>query len=216
MNIILLGMPGSGKGTQARLLAKKLKHYYFEAGDFSRDLAEMNTRIKRIMDKGELIPEEDMTRYVSNYLEDKVDDFGSIVFDGYPRFITQYQFLDGWLREKNFGIDKVIVLNVNENEIVKRLSARRVCTKCERVYNLVTNPPPQGKCKCGGELVQREDDKPEAIKERFDWYKNNTLLMIEYVKKAYPGKIVEIDGVRPIDVIHKDILERIGASNAKN
>ncbi len=216
MNIILLGLPGSGKGTQAKLLAKKLNHYYFEAGDFSRDMAKTNPRIKEIVDKGELIPEEEMTKYVSEYLEVNVKDFGSIVFDGYPRFITQYQFLDGWLEEKNFDIDKVIVLNVNEAEIIKRLSARRTCVKCDRTYNLVTNPPLQGKCECGGELVQREDGKPEAIKERFEWYKNNTLLMIEYVKKTYPNKFIEIEGVRPIGVIQKDIIERIGINDAKN
>ena len=216
MNIILLGLPGSGKGTQARLLAESLKHFYFESGDFSREMAKTNPRIKEIVEKGELIPEEEMTKYVSEYLEANIKDFGSIVFDGYPRFITQYQFLSGWLEEKNFGIDKVIVLNVNEAEIIKRLSARRTCIKCDRVYNLITNPPPQDKCECGGEIIQREDDKPEAIKERFEWYKNNTFLMIEYVKKTYPDIFIEIEGVRPIDVIQKDIIERIGIDDAKN
>jgi len=166
------------------------------------------------MEKGELIPEEEMTRYVSDFLEDNVDDFDNILFDGYPRFVTQYQFLENWLKEKGSAIDVVIVLGVGEDEIIKRLSARRVCAKCEKVYNLITNPPPEGKCECGGELVLREDDKPEVIKERFEWYRENTLPMIEHVRKVSSGKVVEVDGARPIDAVHKDILGRV--KSAKN
>jgi adenylate kinase len=213
MNIILLGSPGSGKGTQAELLAKKLGLYYFQTGKFSRELAKRDPRIREIIDSGKLIPEKEMTTHVSKYLEKEVPDAKDILFEGYPRFITQYEYLKRWVKSKGRKIDVVISLDISEEEAVRRLSARRICEKCGEVYNLITNPPPKTGCKCSGKLIQRKDDSPESIKVRFQYYKENTKELIEYIEEE--GNLIRINGERPIDVIFKDILGRIKNKNDK-
>ena len=140
MNLIILGPPGSGKGTQARLLASALGLFYFETGKFSRELAKKDPRIDEIINKrGELIPEEEMTSYVRESLEEKVPNAQKILFDGYPRFVTQYKFLESWLRGKNSKIDKVILLEVSEKEVIRRLSARRMVKETGLIPGI--NPP---------------------------------------------------------------------------
>jgi adenylate kinase len=205
MNIVILGPPGSGKGTQARLLSEALNLFYFESGRFSRELAKENSRIRKIIKKGELIPEKEMTSYVSEYIEKMAPDAQNIIFDGYPRFVTQFKFLVRWLKERKSRIDKVFLLRVSEKEVVRRLSARRRDDETGKIYNLITNPPPKSVPKA--RLIQREDDKPKVIKERLKEYSRNTLPMIDYVKRE---SILEvIDGERPIDVIHRDIISRV-------
>ena len=211
MNIIILGPPGSGKGTQARLLADEMNLFYFESGAFSRNLAEKNLRIAKIINSGELIPEEEMTKYVSEYLRREVPTGQNILFDGYPRFITQYKFLEKWLGNKGSKIDRVFLLEVNDKEVIRRLSARRTCEKCGKVYNLITNPPPRGKCECGGKLILRDDDKPKVIKERLSEFRANTLPMIEYIEKK--DVLARIDGERPINAIFKDTKGQIKGKN---
>lgn len=197
MIIIILGPPGSGKGTQAQLLADKLGLFYFESGRFSRELAKKDSRIAKVIGRGDLIPEDEMTKYVSEYLEEDVRDVNNILFDGYPRFVTQYKFLKDWLKSKGAEIDYVILLEVGEKEIIKRLSARRADKKTGKIYNLITNPPPKDIPK--SRLVQRRDDKPEVIKERLNEYRKNTLPMINFIKKE--GILIEVDGEQPIEVI---------------
>lgn len=199
MNIVLLGAPGSGKGTQAELIAERLKIYYFQTGKFSRNLAKNNPRIKKIVESGKLIPEREMTKYVSEYLEKNITDAKGILFEGYPRFITQYKYLEKWVSGKGQSIDAVISLDISQEEAIKRLTSRRICNECGEVYNLVTNPPPTEACICGGKLIQRADDKPDSIKVRFQYYKNNTKKLIEYVESQ--GNLIRIDAERPIRVI---------------
>lgn len=208
MNIIIFGPQGSGKGTQAKLISEKLGLFYFESGEFLRNLAESNPRIDEIINKkGELLPDEEIFSYATEYLEKNDPDGKNIIFDGYPRSVKQYELLTKWLETKDSRVDKAILLNISEEVSVKRLSARRICTKCGNVYNLITNLPPKGVCECGGELVQREDDKPEAIKKRLDLYKKNTKPLIEIFKKD--GLLVEINGERPINTIFEDIIGNI-------
>lgn len=208
MNIIVLGPPGSGKGTQAKQLAEALNFFYFEAGDFARELAKKDSRIDKIVERGDLIPEQEMTKYVSQYLKENVLGAQNIVFDGYPRFLTQYKFLEGWLDKRASRIDKVFLLEVSDKEVVRRISARRICHDCGTVYNLMSNPPPEGKCECGGELIQRKDDTPEAIKERLKVYKENVLPMVAYIEKE--GLLQKINGERPIQEIFQEIFKHVG------
>ncbi len=207
MNIVLLGPPGSGKGTQAEMLSDHFNLYYLQTGDLARELAEKDTRINEIIDSGKLIPEEEMTAFVMKHLEKNVPEGRNILFEGFPRFVHQYQVYEKWLASKGEKIDKVILLDIAEEDVVKRLSARRICSKCDKVYNLITNPPPEGKCECGGELVQRDDDNPNAIKVRFDYYRKNTKLLADYLKDK--GSLIIIDANRPINVIFEEIVQKL-------
>src|SRR3990172_124955 len=209
MNIVVLGAPASGKGTQAQLLSEKFKLFHFQTGELSRSLAKKDPRIKKIVDSGKLIPEEEMTMYALDYLKENKSDLKNILFEGFPRFISQYGALEMFLKTKGDDIDAVIALDITEKEAIRRLSARRICENCGEVYNLITSPPPEaGKCgKCGGKLMQRADDKQESIKVRFTYYKDNTKKLIDYLDKK--GKLLRVDGERPIEVIFEDILERL-------
>lgn len=212
MNLILLGMPGSGKGTQAEMLRKKYDLYFLSTGDLSREWASKDDRISKFVNSGKLIPEKEMTDYILRHLEKVKPDGENILFEGWPRFITQYQDLDKWLSDREREIDHIIFINIGEDAVVKRLSSRRICDKCKRIYNLITDPPPlENRCECGGRLVQRKDDNPESIKIRFQYYRDNTKKLVDYLSQA--RGFIEIDGERPIDVIFNDIVSRI--ENAK-
>ena len=186
MNIIILGAPGSGKGTQAKDLAKKFNLFYFSAGDLARKLAEEDSRINKIVNKkGGLIPDDEMTSYVEKYLAKKIttEDI-NIIFDGYPRFVSQYEALEKWLEKRGSKIDVAILLEISEEEAVKRLALRK-----------------------------RKDDNLETIKTRFKYYRDNTKKLIDHIDSI--GKLIKVDGERPIDVIQKDlvkILEKISTA----
>ena len=208
MNLIILGSPGSGKGTQAKFLVDKFKLFYLDMGKFLRGVAKGNPNIDKIMNqKGKLLPAGIVFSLMSEQLEEKVPERKNILFDGYPRSIKQYEMLKDWLGEKRTEINHVVLLEISENESIKRLSARRICEKCGTIYNLITNPPPEEGCECGGKLIQRSDDNPEAIKQRLSEYKKTTESLVEIFKKD--GILIEVDGERPIDTIFEDILKRI-------
>lgn len=212
MNIVILGPQGSGKGTQAKLIAARLNLFYLETGKMSRELAERDSRVDEIVNKkGELLPDEEIFSYVANYIDEKNYGNKNIIFDGFPRSVKQYELLKNWLKTKNIRIDTAILLNISEGESIRRLSARRVCEKCGINYNLITKPPPPEGCKCGGNLIHREDDKQEAIKRRLSLYKRTTHPLIDIFKKE--GILMEVDGERPIETIFKDILIRLGLKN---
>lgn len=209
MNIVILGAPASGKGTQAEILAEKFNLYHLQTGAIARDLAKKDERIRQMVNSGKLIPENEMTMYVMDVLKENKPDMENILFEGFPRFISQYEALEGYLKTKGDDIDAVISLDISENTAVERISSRVMCEKCGETYNLITNPPKNnGICgKCGGKLIQREDDKPEAIKERFAYYRANTQELIDYLDKK--GKLIRIDGERPIETIAADIHSKL-------
>lgn len=208
MNIILLGPQGSGKGTQAKFLAEKLGLFYIEMGSILREAAKENPQIDEMINKrGEMAPDDLTASILKAKLEKERPNLTNLLFDGFPRSVAQYQLLKGWFLSKGTKIDKAILLEISEEETIRRLSGRRICSKCGNVYNLTTNPPPGGKCPCGGELIQREDDYPEAIKTRLSLYHQITSPLVEAMEKE--GILVRINGERPIEVISKELLEKL-------
>ena len=199
MNIVILGPQGSGKGTQAEFLVQKFQLFYISTGDILRELAKRNSEIAKTIAKGDLIPDREMFSIINNHL-DKNDVKDNILFDGYPRSVAQLKIFE----ESGRKIDLVIVLNISDDESVKRLSARRMDSRTGKIYNLLTNLPPSDVPV--SDLVQREDDKPEAIRRRLAIYHKNTGAEIEDLKKV--THVYEINAERPIEDIQKD-LERI-------
>lgn len=148
-----------------------------------------------------------MTRYVYKYLEENFEDMTNILFDGFPRFVSQYDFLTQWLKDK--GTEKIltICLELDDEIVVKRLSSRRICEVCGKEYNLVTNPPVGETCECGGKLITRADDNPESIKERLHVYKEKVEPLIKHIEEE--GNLIKVNGDQPIETITQDILKKI-------
>lgn len=209
MNIILLGPQGSGKGTQADLLSKNFHLLYFEGGRYLRELAKTDPRIDEIINKiGALVPGKEMFGYVKDFLSKKCPSLDGFLLEGFPRDIEQYQLIKNWLTENNAHLDYAIVLEIDEAETIKRLSARRTCDKCGEIYNLRTNPPPsENECRCGGKLIQREDDKPEAIKNRLTIYREQTQPLIDLLLSE--KILIKIDGRQSIEDVYKNIVHNL-------
>ena len=211
MNVVILGPQGSGKGTQAEMLVKKYGFTHVETGGILRKIANSDHpwggRIKKMMLRGVLVSDEILNAVLKETLA--MTHPKGFLFDGTPRNFPQYGLIKKVLATYSEKIDKVVFLNISETETVKRLSSRRICKICGKVYNLVTDPSPNDdKCQCGGDLIQREDDFPEAIKRRLDAFNGSTKKVIESAVKE--GVLIEIDGEKPIEEIHKEIVEKLG------
>jgi adenylate kinase len=199
MKLIFVGPQGSGKGTQAKKVAKKFGLCHISVGDLLRGTeGEMKKKIDVVMNKGELVPNE----FVEKLLLEKISNNEckkGYILDGYPRDESQLDFC-----EKNFEIDKVIEISISDDEAVRRICGRRVCLKCGAIYNVVTSlfPKVEGICdKCGAELVQRKDDNEEALRERLKIYHEKTIKIF----KSYDS--VKIDGSKSIEKVFEDIIK---------
>lgn len=215
MNLILLGPPGAGKGTQAKRIVEKYGIPQISTGDMFREAVakgtELGKKAKEYMDRGELVPDEIVIGIVRERLSQPDCERGFIL-DGFPRTINQAEALDEMLDDMGRRIDAVINIVVPDEEILKRIVYRRICKECGAVYNLIFNPPKQdGVCdKCGGELYQRDDDREETVKERLRVYKEQTEPLVRYYSQK--GIIHDIDGTKDIEDVWKQIesvLEKI-------
>lgn len=209
MNILILGPQGSGKGTQAELLSQRFGFIHMESGRFLREIAKTNKRIDEIMMRGDLVPTDETIELIEAHLASRNAFARGVIFDGFPRDREQYFALKEWLSTKGQKPDIALVITITEDETIRRLSARRTCEKCGRVYNIITNPPQnEGVCEdCGGNLVQRKDDEPETIKRRLLTYHARTQPMLEAIRTD--GILYEFDGERPIEEIQKDLVKVI-------
>ena len=185
MFIVLLGAPGSGKGTVAEVLSQNLKLAHISTGDLFRENLKNETELgkeaKSYMDKGELVPDDVTVKMLEQRMEEP-DIANGVILDGFPRTVNQAMILDKLLEKKGIKMDMALNIDVPFDEIVKRISDRRSCKGCSAIYNIVFNPPKQeGKCdKCGGELYQREDQKTEVVQNRLEVYKKTADEIIKY------------------------------------
>ena len=212
MKIILMGPPGSGKGTQASFVASLVQVNSVSSGDLFRENLANDTELgklaKTYMDQGKYVPDDVTINMVMSWIEDPENNRGFIL-DGFPRTLSQAQALDDRLSEVG-GIDKVILFKVPELELIKRLSGRMLCRKCQTPYHKEFYPPiNDGECdKCGGDLFQRDDDSEVVMKERLKVYRQETDPVVERYKGT--GNILEIDGSLPIRVVEKSLRKALG------
>ncbi len=209
MKIIMLGAPGAGKGTQAKMIADRYSIPHISTGDIFRanikNGTELGKKAKEYMDQGLLVPDE----LVCDLVVDRVqqdDCANGYVLDGFPRTIPQAESLDAALASLGTGVEYAINVDVPDENIVRRMSGRRACVTCGATYHLEHIPPKQeGICdRCGAALILRDDDKPETVTKRLDVYHTQTQPLIDY----YTAKnvLVDVDGTRNMDEVFADIV----------
>ena len=213
MNIILLGPPGAGKGTQAKMLVDKYGLPQISTGDILRANLKAGTELgleaKKYMDAGKLVPDEVVIGIINNRIQEE-DCRRGYMLDGFPRTVAQAQALDKILGEQGSGIDHVISIEVPDQELMGRLTGRRTCRQCGQGFHVMFDPPKvEGVCnKCGGELYQRDDDNEQTVANRLKVYWDQTQPLIEYYKKK--GLLRSIDGVGDIKEIFGRIVQVLG------
>jgi len=207
-HLVIIGPPGSGKGTQAIRVAGELGIKHLSTGDILREAVkeetELGLKAKSFMEQGALVPDELMLELIATEL-DKLDGKGWIL-DGYPRTLPQAEALEKMLDERGESIDKVLLIDVDPEVIVKRLTSRRVCPSCNAVYNLETlKPKVEGKCdRCGAELIIRPDDTEETVRNRLKVYEEQTAPVVEFYRNK--GNLVPVKGEGSIEEITAEIL----------
>ena len=208
MNVMLLGAPGAGKGTQAAKLIESFGLAHISTGDILRtavaDQTPLGLEAKSYMDKGELVPDEVVIGLVRERLQ-QPDTEAGFILDGFPRTVVQAEALDGVLADLGKKLDAVITVDVDKNALITRLTARRTCTACGKIFNVVTQPESAtGVCPaCGGELMQRDDDTVETVTNRLDVYERSTLPLIGYYRDA--GLLRSVDGNLPVDDVFAQV-----------
>jgi len=217
MNVVLLGAPGAGKGTQASVLTAELGMVHVASGDLFRRALQEQTELgllaKSYMEKGGLVPDEVTINMVLERIR-KPDCAGGVLFDGFPRTLSQARALDDKLSAEGRAIDRAVYIEVPEEELVKRLSGRWICRNCQTPYHEVSSPPRvAGKCDaCGGELYQRADDREETVRERLKVFLSQTLPIVDYYEKQ--GKVIRVDGNGRIENVSAVMLRLLRTEHA--
>jgi len=213
MRLVLLGAPGAGKGTQAKKLIETYGIPQISTGDILRkavaDGTPLGKEAKSYMDKGELVPDSVVIGLVKERIAQD-DCKKGYILDGFPRNIAQAEVLDKVLAEMGAPLDTALSVDVDKDVLMKRLTGRRTCRKCQQMYNIYFSlPKKEGVCdKCGGELFQRDDDKEETIRKRLDVYDAQTAPLMEYYKKK--GIVKSVAGTGSIDEIFKQVCSKLG------
>ncbi len=212
MRVVFLGPPGAGKGTQAARLAERMGLPHIATGDIFRQAIKNETNlgreIRKYLDSGKLVPDEVTVAVVRERLEQE-DCSRGFVLDGFPRTFGQATALDSVLSDMGISIDVAISLSVRDEEIMRRLGGRRVCTGCGATYHITANPSrEEGRCDlCGSELHQRQDDREETILERLAVYRQQTAPLLDYYRGQ--GKLLEINGEQNLDSVTQDIAAAV-------
>jgi adenylate kinase len=214
MRMVLLGAPGSGKGTQAVRLIEHYRVIHISTGDILRqairDGSDLGRKAQEFMTQGQLVPDQIMLDLIRERLSQADCDNGFIL-DGFPRTLPQAEGLKELLLRLLSPLDVVVSLEVPAEPIIIRLSARRVCQHCGKDFNLVSNPPPPDMVHpgCGGKIIQRDDDKPETIRQRLEVYHRQTEPLRDYYRKE--GLLIEVDGLGTADQVFDRIIRLLNA-----
>ena len=215
MYVILFGAPGVGKGTQAVILAEKTGLVHITTGELFREAIRQETELgkqaKVYYDRGQLVPDHLTIAMLLERLS-QGDCAGGCILDGFPRTLEQATALDEALAREGRVIDKVVYIKAPEDELLSRLSGRWSCRQCGSVYHERFQPPREaGRCdQCGGELYQREDDKPETARRRLEVYAQQTVPLIDYYRER--GKLLEIDGDKSVEEVAENLLAAVEGS----
>jgi len=214
VNIVLLGPPGAGKGTQALRIAKTYNIPHISTGDIFRravaDETELGLRAKEYMNRGELVPDEVVIGIVKERL-DEPDCVKGFLLDGFPRTVAQAGALEAALTKGGRRLDSVLDIEVGRDSLIKRLTGRRTCRACGKVYHLTFDRPRSATTcdACGGELWQRDDDTEETVTKRLDVYKEQTSPLIDFYRER--GLLVEVDGEKNVDDVFSAVEQLLSA-----
>lgn len=206
-NVVFLGAPGAGKGTQAAVVAEKLKMAHLASGDLFRKAIErdneLGRQVKSYLEKGQLVPDVLTVGMVLERIEE-LSDVSGVILDGFPRTLSQAEALDEALKERGEKVDRAVYIAVPEAELEKRLSNRWVCRSCQATYTGGDRDESECCRKCSGELYQRPDDKPETVKKRLAVYFKDTAPLIDYYRTS--GVLTEIDGQGEVSKVTDRII----------
>jgi adenylate kinase len=210
----MLGAPGGGKGTQADILSQEMDLAHIASGDLFRQALEERTGVgllaKNYMDRGELVPDEITIKMILERIN-QPDCASGCIFDGFPRTSQQAKVLDKALKEQGKSIGRAIYIEVPKEELVKRLSGRWLCRRCQTPYHMINSPPKTpGRCdKCGGELYQRSDDREETVKDRLGVFFAQTVPILDYYEKQ--GKLIRVNGNQGMQGVAREIISALKA-----
>jgi len=214
--IVLIGAPGAGKGTQARLLQERLGIPQISTGDMFREMKQSDTplaqKVRKIMADGQLVPD-DLTYEIVKNRTSREDCKGTYILDGYPRTIAQAEQLENLAKEQGKQI-KVFLIDVDPEVLEKRMTGRRTCKVCGEIFNIHYKPPAKcdrSECDLETNLIQREDDNPESVKKRLITFEENTKPLIDYYERT--NRLIRIDGNRDVEYIYADLKHFIAAND---